>query len=172
MRLADTEELFGPTVAGMVADGPTRSASEAWKPPAADEGRHLAHMRVMAPESVLVGRGQDLVNLTDLVDDLERDGDAALAGFNSSPDQMRAYYTAADAVLAPRLGGDPVHQGRVGRQAPARPARGVRFAGVPPGEDAVGWFLVATGAAPGVGPLPKRWEPEGSGVPDHCAPVG
>lgn len=153
-RLAQIEELFGPTVAGMVADCSDAFAEPgAAKPPWRErKARHLAHMRVMAPESVLVSVADKIANLTDLVDDLERDGDAALAGFNSSPDQMRAYYTAADAVLAPRLGEIPY----IKAERAARHLRGLLAAFgsrvLPPGEDAVGWFLVATGAAPGVAP--------------------
>jgi (p)ppGpp synthase/HD superfamily hydrolase len=105
-RLAEIGELFGPHVMRIVEDCSDSltedpNAKPGWR---SRKVAHLVHVRDhLDPDTPLVTACDKIANLTDLVDDFERDGEETLARFNGRAAGTRAYYAAMLHLLAPSL---------------------------------------------------------------------
>lgn len=102
---AEMEDEFGPRVVEIV-EGVTKDSSlPSWQERADAYLEQLSHG---GEESVIVAAADKFHNLSQTLEDLDRDGHALWQRFRSTPSQQLWWYTSVRSVIAERLPGMPL----------------------------------------------------------------
>jgi len=102
---AEMEDEFGPRVVEIV-EGVTKDSSlPSWQERADAYLEQLSHG---SEESVIVAAADKFHNLSQTLEDLDRDGHALWERFRSTPSQQLWWYTSVRNVIAERLPGMPL----------------------------------------------------------------